>query len=282
VVKLGRAAEATFWKELPTSLTRRVSQFTPLRFCLTTRRLLTLASHIAQLITAAMASNIADVLIQHLNGRHLYPTVAWMQSFLTTTRPNTPLPAMKQTAGFRLLATDITTSLNPPANSVFPHDILKGTIQSRSVAGPVVCQILDIEDIGNSRWSQVEAIEAQERGEMTKGREIVRVVEQENDDPSAAVAPIHSKGPFKVLLQDAKGAKVYALDLRGIDGLNTNTAMGVKVILRNVDVRRAVVMLEPANVQILGGKLEALDKAWKEGRKERLMNAAKAGGEITR
>jgi RecQ-mediated genome instability protein 1 len=144
-----------------------------------------------------------------------------------------------------------------------------------------VCQILDIEDIGNSRWSQVEAIEAQERGEMTKGREIVRVVEQENDDPSAAVAPIHSRGPFKLLLQDAKGTKVYAFDFRGIDGLNSNTTMGVKLILRNFDVRRAVVMLEPGNVQILGGKLEALDKAWKEGRKERLMNAAKAGGEST-
>jgi RecQ-mediated genome instability protein 1 len=230
-----------------------------------------------------MTANIAIAaeLTQHLNGRHLYPTAAWVQSFLSTTRPNTPLPAMKQTAGFRLLASDITTSLHPPANSVFPHDILKGTIQSRSVAGPVVCQILDIEDIGNSRWSQVEAIEAQERGEMTKGREIVRVVEQENDDPSAAVAPIHSRGPFKLLLQDAKGAKVYAFDFRGIDGLNSNTTMGVKLTLRNFDVRRAVVMLEPGNVQILGGKLEALDKAWKEGRKERLMNAAKAGGEST-
>jgi RecQ-mediated genome instability protein 1 len=226
-----------------------------------------------------MAANMAVELTQHLNGRHLYPTAVWMQSFLITTRPNTPVPAMKQTAGFRLLASDITTSLNPPANSVFPQDILKGTIPSRIVAGPLVCQVLDIEDIGNSRWSQVEAIEARERGEMTKGREIVRVVEQENDDPSAAVAPIHSRGPFKLLLQDAKGVKVYALDFRGIDGLNTNMTIGVKLLLKNVDVRRAVIMLEPANVQILGGKLEALDKAWKEGRKERLVNATKAGGE---
>lgn len=198
-----------------------------------------------------------------------------MQNFLSTTRPNTPLPALKQTVGFRLLATDITTSLNPPATSVFPSDILKGTTQSRIVTGPVLCQILDIEDIGNSRWSQVEAIEAQERGEMTKGREIVRVVEQENDDPSAAPPPIHSRGPFKLLLQDAKGTKVYAFDLRGIEGLNTNMTIGVKLLLRNVDVRRAVVMLEPGGVQILGGKLEALDKAWKEGRKERLIKAAK-------
>jgi RecQ-mediated genome instability protein 1 len=227
-----------------------------------------------------MAANLAAELTQHLNGRHLYPTTAWMQSFLSTTRPNTPLPAIKQTAGFRLLATDITNSLQPPANSVFPQDILRGTVQSRVVPGPIVCQILDVEDIGNSRWSQVEAIESKERGETTKGREVVRVVEQENDDPSAAVAPIHSKGPFKLLLQDAKGLKIYAFDIRGIDGLNTNTSMGTKLVLRNVDVRRGVVMLEPGNVQILGGKLEALDKAWKDGRKERLMKAVKAEGEI--
>jgi RecQ-mediated genome instability protein 1 len=227
-----------------------------------------------------MSANLAAELTQHLNGRHLYPTAAWLQSFLSTTRPNTPLPAIKQTAGFRLLATDISTSLNPPANSVFPQDILRGTVQSRIVPGPVICQVLDIEDIGNSRWSQVEAIESKERGETTKGREVVRVVEQENDDPSAAPTPIHSKGPFKLLLQDAKGLKMYAFDIKGIDGLNTNTAMGTKLLLHNIDIRRGVAMLEPGNVQILGGKLEALDKAWKEGRKERLMRAAKAEGEI--
>jgi RecQ-mediated genome instability protein 1 len=186
---------------------------------------------------------------------------------------------MKQTVGFRLLATDITTSLSPPASSLFPRDILSGTIQSRIVVGPVVCQVLDIEDIGNSRWSQVEAIEARERGEMTKGREVVRVIEQENDDPSAAVTPIHSKGPFKLLLQDAKGMKVFAIDLRGIDGLNTSMTMGAKLLLRQFDVRRGAIMLEPGGVQILGGKLEALDSAWKDGRKQRLMKAAKDDGQ---
>jgi RecQ-mediated genome instability protein 1 len=223
-----------------------------------------------------MAANIAAELTQHLNARHLYPTSTWMQSFLSTTRPNTPLPAIKQTAHFRLLATDITTSLNQPAASIFPSDIVQGTKQSRIVAGPIVCQVLDIEDIGHSRWSQVESIEAKERGEMTKGREIVRVVEQENEGTAEAAAPIQSKGPFKLLLQDAKGLKIYAMDLRGIDGLNTSMAMGIKLLLRNVDVRRGVAMLETVNVQVVGGKLEALDKAWKEGRKERLIGAVKS------
>lgn len=222
-----------------------------------------------------MAANITAELTQHLNARHLYPTAAWLQSFLSTTRPNTPLPALKQTAGFRLLATDITTSLRQPAATVFPTDILTATIQSRTINGPVLCQILDIEDIGQSRWSQVEAIEANERGETTKGREVIRVVEQANDDSSANAPTLKSRGPFKILLQDANGVKVYAFDLTGIDGLNTNTAMGAKLLLKNFEVRRAVLMLQPGNVQILGGKLDALDKAWKESRKDRLMKAAK-------
>ncbi|CAO2656265.1 Nn.00g050680.m01.CDS01 [Neocucurbitaria sp. VM-36] len=226
-----------------------------------------------------MAANIAAELTQHLNARHLHPTAAWLQTFLSTTRPNTPLPAIKQTAVFRLLATDITTSLNQPAAPVFPHDILKGTTQSRLVSGPVLCQVLDIEDIGHSRWSQVESIEAKERGEMTKGREIVRVVEEEDEGASGVAASLQSKGPFKLLLQDAKGLKVYAYDLRGIEGLNLSMALGLKLILRNFDVRRGVIMLEPSNVQVMGGKLEALDKAWKEELKTRLIKTATASGE---
>lgn len=223
-----------------------------------------------------MAANIAAELTQHLNARHLYPAAAWLESFIATIRPNTPLPAIKQTSIFRLLATDITTSLNQPSNSVFPRDVLTGTTKSRLIPGPIVCQVLDIEDIGHSRWSQVEAIEAQERGETTKGREIVRVVEQENEAAAEAGAPIQSKGPFKLLLQDAKALKIYAIDLKGIDKLNTNMTIGTKLLLRDIDVRRGVIMLEPGNVQVLGGKIEALDKAWKDGRKERLKAAAHA------
>ena len=229
-----------------------------------------------------MASDAAGELMQHLTAKGLHPKPAWLQSFLSTTRPSTALAALKQTCLFRLLATDITTSLDQPAALSFPADILRGTVQSRLLAGPIVCQVLDIEDIGQSRWSQVEAIEARERGEMTKGREIVRVVEPENDDSGQAAAPIQSKGPFKLLLQDAKGLQIYALALRDVDGLSTNMNMGVKLLLRNIEVRRAVVMLEPGNVQILGGKLEALDKGWKEGRKDRLIKAANAGGEPAR
>ncbi|KAF2122058.1 RecQ mediated genome instability protein Rmi1 [Lophiotrema nucula] len=223
-----------------------------------------------------MANNLIAELTQHLNSRHLYPTTQWLQSFTGTIRPNTPLPALKQTALFRLLAADITTALSQPANGLFPTDILKATNQSRPLVGPVVCQVLDIEDIGHSKWSQVEAIEARERGETTKGREVIRVVPGEDGNPIEE--PPQSRGPFKLLLQDAKGLKVYAYDLNGIEGLNASMNMGTKLLLRNCDVRRGVIMLEPGFVQILGGKIEALDKMWKDGRKDRLIAAAKAEG----
>jgi RecQ-mediated genome instability protein 1 len=80
-------------------------------------------------------------------------------------------------------------------------------------------------------------------------------------------------------LQDSKGVKVYGFDLAGISGINMVMSLGVKLILRNCEIRRGVVMLEPGKVQLLGGKIEALDKAWKEGRKERLMRVARAGQE---
>lgn len=232
-----------------------------------------------------IAAGIEAELAQYLHARHMHPAAAWLQDFLASMRPNAPLPAIKQTALFRLLAADITTALAPPPSNAFPSDIMRGQTQSRLVAGPIVCQILDVDDIGRSRWSQVEAIEAGERGETTKGREIVRVVEQADDDNENdsqrrnVSAP--SRGPLKLLLQDAYGLRLYALDLRGIDGLHFNMAMGAKLLLRNVDVRRGVAMLEPDTTQVLGGKLDALDKAWKQGRKDRLMVAARVGAPAT-
>ncbi|KAF2704133.1 hypothetical protein K504DRAFT_462724 [Pleomassaria siparia CBS 279.74] len=222
-----------------------------------------------------MANNLLAELSTHLQARHLYPTPAWLQSFTGGIRPTTPLPALKQTAVFRLLATDITTSLASSPATIFPTDILNARIQSRHLAGPVVCQVMDIEDIGHSCWSQVEAIEAKERGETTKGREVVRLVPDANEQPDVQVTV--SKGPFKLLLQDAKGVKVYAYELRGIVGINMGMSMGVKILLRNCNVRRGVVMLEPGGVQVLGGKIETLDKSWKDGTKERLIAAANAG-----
>ena len=96
-------------------------------------------------------------------------------------------------------------------------------------------------------------------------------VEANGDAASTA-----STGPHKLLLQDSKGTKVYALEMRNIDGVGTNMNIGCKSVLRNITVARGVILLEPGNVTVLGGKIEPLHKAWREGRLERLKTAASA------
>jgi RecQ-mediated genome instability protein 1 len=141
-------------------------------------------------------------------------------------------------------------------------------------------QILDIEDIGHSRWSQVENIEAHERGEMTKGREIIRVVDDEtNTDPNNAAVSnatsTTSSGPHKLLLQDAKGTKAYAFEMEAVSGISVQQlAIGAKLVLRDVMVARGVIMLEPKGVEVLGGKVDAWDRKWRAERKETLKRKA--------
>lgn len=77
-------------------------------------------------------------------------------------------------------------------------------------------------------------------------------------------------GPWKLLVQDAAGTRVYAFEMQSVEGIGGETAIGAKMVLRNVMVARGMVMLEARGVACLGGKIEEMDKAWREGRKERL------------
>lgn len=140
-----------------------------------------------------------------------------------------------------------------------------------------------------------------ERGEMIKGREIIRTVdvgaaEGEHGGTSSgtqasagtarpsANAPrtTSSNGPLKLLLQDARGAKVYAftsspipkigMPMPGDEG-SAGMFIGCKLVLKKGTVaRRGVVMLKPGDVTVLGGKVNGWDKQWRElaGRKKRL------------
>ncbi|KAI5293671.1 hypothetical protein KEM55_006900, partial [Ascosphaera atra] len=57
------------------------------------------------------------------------------------------------------------------------------------------------------------------------------------------------------------------------DGSSNSNGMkiGMKLVLRDILVARGMALLEPRNVTVLGGKIEAKDKAWREGRKETLL-----------
>jgi RecQ-mediated genome instability protein 1 len=49
-----------------------------------------------------------------------------------------------------------------------------------------------------------------------------------------------------------------------------NLGIGAKLILKNVTIARGVILLDPNSTQLLGGKVDVWDKAWRAARKETL------------
>ena len=129
--------------------------------------------------------------------------------------------------------------------------------------------------MSKSRWQQIEAIEALERGEGTKGREIIRVVATEEGDDSTQAAE-KSSGPHKLLLQDTRGTKVFGVEFKEVKGVGLSMNIGAKVVLKNALVARGVILLDPTSTTLLGGKIDAMYKAWKDGRKADLKAAIEA------
>ena len=248
----------------------------------------------------------------------LIPTDSWLSDFVATARnPPAPLPSLASTAHFRLLSSDFTKSLTARAPHLFPSSISDVQIKDLKLASDIPVQVLDIQDISTSKWSQIEAIERVERGEEIRGREVIRTIPGINDDDdnlnneqapanstrssgrstgsSTLVATDSSRrgttGPHKLLLQDAAGARAWAYELSRIDKVtivNSNPPVsgareagsqvqpegmqiGCKFLLKNgTCVRRGLIMLTPKDVVMMGGRVEAWDRKWRDGRKARL------------
>ena len=226
-------------------------------------------------MASSHSSLIPQIRNQLNNTKSLNPSSAWLTTFLTTQKPTTPLPALTSTALFRLLSSDITQSLDCTPNACFPADVGNVNIKERRLPGPIVVQVLAIDDMSKSRWEQIEAIEALERGEGTKGREIIRVVPTEDED-NANTSVQKGGGPHKLLLQDAHGSRVYGIELKQIESVGLGMNIGSKLVLKDVLVARGVLLLEPKTTSMLGGKIENLHKAWKTNRKADLKAAIEA------
>ena len=223
-----------------------------------------------------MAGTVATEITAHLRSKNLSPSSAWLATFLTSIRPTTPLPALKQTALFRILASDLTNSLDHSCASIFPPDIQAAHFRERRLAGPIAVQVLGVEDIGRSVWSQIEALEALERGEGTKGREVVRVVPGEDGSGDGGETTEKSSGPHKLVLQDAKGCRIFGVETVSVNGVGLGMSIGTKMLLQDVLVARGVLLLDTKSAEVLGGKIEAMHQAWKDGRKVSLKAAVSA------
>ncbi|KAI0123681.1 hypothetical protein BJ170DRAFT_92116 [Xylariales sp. AK1849] len=222
------------------------------------------------------------------------PTLVWIQSVLPNRNPMPPLPALTATAKARLMATDITHAgvLDPTAGA-FPPNIISQEVKETKLARDVLIQVLDIDNLTKSKWEQVEELEAITRGEQTRGREIIRLPAGGEDDDeagySSAATQAISTGPnlrggppgsgatpknstHRLVLQDFRGQKVYGLELKRMERIGIGTMnIGEKILLKKgATVARGTVLLEPTTCIILGGKVEAWQKAWIEGRLARL------------
>ncbi|KAK1779610.1 hypothetical protein QBC45DRAFT_441701 [Copromyces sp. CBS 386.78] len=143
------------------------------------------------------------------------PSLTWLATLIpsNTTRVP-PLPSLLATARLRLLSSDLSTPglLDPQwvAAHTFPASLTRQQAQAQAQAqqqqvtglglglgrGPgagagspkaakdkeqqvldrdVVVQVLDIENLNRSKWEVVEELEAIERGEQTRGRQVIRL-----------------------------------------------------------------------------------------------------------
>lgn len=214
------------------------------------------------------------------------PSQPWLQALISARDPPPPLASLVMTAKTRLLASDLTTPglLDPesvPSISL-PSGISNPATKETRLSHHVYVQVADIEDLAKSRWEQVEELEAIERGEQTRGREIIRLpanaAEAEDvqngtaDGPDARAAgarreatasgptsAVSSKATHRLVLQDCKGQAVYGLELARIPRIAIGTLnIGEKILLKKgAVVARGAVLLEPASCHILGGKVDA-------------------------
>jgi RecQ-mediated genome instability protein 1 len=240
-------------------------------------------------VDSAIHAQITTTLLQ----KHSLPvSPTWLSTQISAPRsgPIPPPPSLAQTALFRLVASDFTVSLSKTdPNSLLPTDINNPETKERRLSSNVPVQLLNIVDVGSSKWSQIEAIERVERGEEVRGREIVRTVDIDGGDArrgAAGVGPtaaVSSRGPHKYLVQDAKGTKVVAFEKEKIEKMglgDRDCFIGMKLVLKKgAMVRRGMVMLGRGDANVLGGKVEAWDEAWKKEAKQRLMDGFSGGGQ---
>ncbi|PSR79862.1 hypothetical protein BD289DRAFT_462803 [Coniella lustricola] len=225
------------------------------------------------------------------------PSQAWLQEFVSSRHPPPPINSLVMTAKARLLASDLTTPGLLDSAKVFsqclPEDITSVSTKEKRLDTNVHVQVIDVENMAKSRWEQVEHFEAIARGEQTRGREVIRLPttasnEDEPDNTSAGsitatayATRAQSNATHRLTLQDSRGQKVYGLELVRMPQIAIGSLnIGSKILLkRGTVVARGIVLLEPATCQILGGKIETLQKAWLASRLVYLKGAAGAPDE---
>lgn len=107
--------------------------------------------------------------------------------------------------------------------------------------------------------------------------------DDQGENGQTRTAEVRSAGrnaTHRLVLQDCKGVKVFALELKRMEVGVGKTNVGEKMLLKKgTVVARGTVLLEPEMCVLLGGKMEAWHRSWVEGRLARLKEAVGSNGE---
>ncbi|KYK54748.1 RecQ mediated genome instability protein Rmi1 [Drechmeria coniospora] len=235
------------------------------------------------------------------------PSTAFLTSLIAARAPPPPLPSLLATAKARLLACDLSstassTLLDRTLLAALPIDGAAAAAAAKvTLVRDVHVQVVDVENLSLSRWQQVEALDALERGEGTRGRQVVRLAattdgaegdgngadeDATNGDVqnhtrraaqtnAAASATASPNATHRLVLQDHKGTRIFAVELRRIARIGVGkTNMGEKILLRaGTVVSRGIALLTPETCVLLGGKVETWHEAWLRDRLASLREA---------
>ncbi|PTB62391.1 hypothetical protein BBK36DRAFT_1185187 [Trichoderma citrinoviride] len=205
------------------------------------------------------------------------PSQTLLTTLTTSRSPPPPIQSLVATAKARLLASDLTSTslIDPSSIATFPPDIDSAGVAEAKLPQNVHVQVLDVENLSASRWEQVEELEAIERGERTRGREVIRVTAEEDDDGADSST---TQGSSSSTRAGGANARVYAVELKRVAGIAVGkTLIGEKMMLRaGAVVARGTVLLAPETCVLLGGKVDAWHEAWLEGRLARLRESVGA------
>lgn len=214
---------------------------------------------------------------------------AQLLTLLTTSRnPPPPLPSLLATAKARLLSADLTSSpLIDASLGTLPPDIFNASTKQAFLPRDVHVQVVDVENLCLSRWEQIDELESIERGERTRGREVIRVDDEDEGNeprtqtqrPQGEGGTAGKNGTHRLVLQDRTGRQVFAVELERLHRVGIGkTLMGEKLLIKKgLVVARGSLLLTGDKVVFLGGKVEAWHKAWTEGRLTRLKESVANG-----
>lgn len=226
------------------------------------------------------------------------PTASFLATLIDSRTPPPPAASLLATAKARILACDLSKSgglLDAAAMGSFPAEAGSARAEEAKLPRDVHVQVVDVENLSLSRWEQIEELEAVERGERTRGREVIRVTADDADEDDARAAGTQSRGGgsggggaqnqqaaaaarnavHRLTLQDGKGKTMYAVELKRMERIGIGkTNIGEKLLLKaGTVVARGSVLLTPDKTVFLGGKVEPWHENWMNGRLERLKAA---------